>query len=565
MTLIKKLDRFQIICSKQRYIPLIVIKELGAFLGAQINIENYVNNKIYSSKVLEILSYIEPIELSNPYSSKDLSNIAHYVNYKKHIWSMSSLMKAFNNINKIIKDVNKVKSNFVFGNITPKTPKNIDLSLLYYISIKIGLKTIGNDSTIWVNNLRSYLNINIYQLQKNILNNLESYSKISLYNLSLGVYNKVKSIDYTNIDNIYNSCNINYIPKTDIEAVVVAAKRDGIDISEISNPLLVYYKLIENPRYINCFKKLSGNFNSKLPRCFYKENILSRLAFIEGYTHKQIKNNDPYMLCMESSYLYRFSHGIANNHINTTTAIYLTSITDLDYHESVSYGKEKQMIYTYKELLDTFTSYSDFVHPDNPNKFYSQKDIRRLRYLCSGQKYLGEKLYKYRSSLKNKINQINSGKKIVTEDVKRMITYYHNNPDIIKKVLVLLSELGMYMRGWNGKGNFPVIIAVYSDYLKVESYVRESIYNFRLFIKKEKIEFILNLPLVRYNDGRFINNTDKNKGLTIGDRLDIVIDTNNINSCIRTTSNWILATTARYSILLKIKTMFDIDQVRRIA
>lgn len=557
-------DRCKMVNSK--YVPVVIIFELGTFLGAQID-NKRMNQISYSSKLLEVLMAVKPIKLSNPYTNEDLSNIAHFINYEKHVWSLNILMKSFKNVNKILDNVNRVKYNFEYGRITPDKPKNIDLLLLYYINTKIGLNTTG-DPNIWVKDLKLYLSLNKYQLQKNILNNLNKYNKIMLYNLYKSSKIEVLELDYSEIDKIYNLCDIDYIPKTDIEAIVVAGKRDGIDISLVSTPLLTYHKLIENPRYKNCFKKLSLNFNPKLPRCFYKNHVLSKLALMEGYTNKQIKNNDPYILCMETTHLNRFSHGKTDNAINDTTDIYLTSISDLNYHECLSYGvdsKDKQ-IYTYKEILDTFTSYSDFVLPGKINDFFSPRNIRRLRYLCSGQKYPDER-YKYRMNLGKKINQILSSKKIISNEVERLIKFHHKNPSLIRMLIKLLTDLGMYMRGWDGKSSLPILIAISSgdEYFKIESRVRKSIHNLRSLVKREKIKFFLDLPLVRYNNGKFIINTDHNKGLTIGERLNIVLDTKNINSCIRTTSNWILATVARYGILLKVKLSFDIDKVRRIA
>ena len=78
---------------------------------------------------------------------------------------------------------------------------------------------------------------------------------------------------------------------------------------------------------------------------------------------------------------------------------------------------------------------------------------------------------------------------------------------------------------------------------------------------------ILGLPLLHYR-GEYIAASEHSMGLTITDRIRIVREgdsSNNVNSCIRLTSNWFATTAHRYMQVVGMPQPFNIEHLRSIS
>jgi hypothetical protein len=126
------------------------------------------------------------------------------------------------------------------------------------------------------------------------------------------------------------------------------------------------------------------------------------------------------------------------------------------------------------------------------------------------------------------------------------------------------------MRGWNGTSKtFPLKEAPVYDQDSVDLRVDRSISEFNSkFNEKMMCNVVPGLTLLSYKNGVYTVITDPTKGLTIKDRLTIVGAKDrmtNVNSCIRISSNYLLATAHFYMMAIGLKSEIDIRLMSHIA
>ena len=134
----------------------------------------------------------------------------------------------------------------------------------------------------------------------------------------------------------------------------------------------------------------------------------------------------------------------------------------------------------------------------------------------------------------------------------------------IVKVFQALMDLGFYMRGWDGKKDFPLLEAPVENQNEVDICVTQATNYFNVLLSKleeTSKRKILDLPLQKYGNGRFIYNLDEVQGITVEKRLEIVKDNEKLESCIRLTSNWFLTTAFFYLSTLGFTPTWDINQM----
>lgn len=584
--------------------PAIILLEIASFMNIKLATTK-ITNQQYRSRVITTLIKHDDTKINKPYTVTDLQKLAQYINRDPRIvWSTKTLLTAHSFLLRLDQitpaNVRKILSpNITFGSLTPQTPNTIDLISLYAILSKLNIIPTNTSDTlslseIWSSQLRNYLETDHYLMKREIISNLDLCAPATIFNL----YSKIKrlkniapvpKIDLNLLESIYKKEKLKSkaldkeenTPKTNEEAIVLAAVYYSLDLLSVRDPILVYYKLVENPRYRNSFKKINQHFNSNLPRCFYSDAVIQRIASDLGFSNKNIKSSDPYQLCLEAQHLNQFKHGKRRTHSNEKTHVYLTSIKDLSYHQCVSFGlkntprrevsKLRYFIYTYTELLITFSTYLDFVPPNKSDAIsFTPRDIRRLLHLSTHHQYFGESddAYRVRIQLATKIKQIKSSRKQLSAAEKMLLVYIKDEETKveIEKVLILFTEAVMYMRGWLGPPNdYPLADTLVKDQDQVDMLVGVNLSKMCLYLKERNIvNLIYDLPLYQYNQGCYVRNIDKEKGLTIGERLSILENKDNINSCIRTSSNWFLASISKYYTLIGALSPFEIDDVRRI-
>lgn len=183
------------------------------------------------------------------------------------------------------------------------------------------------------------------------------------------------------------------------------------------------------------------------------------------------------------------------------------------------------LFYSSEELLETFLQYQNFVDPKNTKKRFNKIQIDRFVYLLS-------------TSLRNTP---------LLETIQNLSEIHHNiefqsqclskHPQF-RSCLDLTLKVGMYMRGWDGVGAYPL------DSLSTNRQVNEKRLLEALWELKGKLDNdwsdLASLRLYRYLDNELLPDESCP---TLSDRLSLVLRANRPDSCIRVSSN-ILCTTA---------------------
>lgn len=199
-------------------------------------------------------------------------------------------------------------------------------------------------------------------------------------------------------------------------------------------------------------------------------------------------------------------------------------------------------LYSLQELISTFMYYREFVNPACITERFSQSQIARLQKLCLQSAEA--------SVLLHIINALST-------EVSQNALYIQNYKDDSYQFLKDLLEVAMRMRGWSGQGTYP--LRADSTHTAVDEIVLlEKIWNIY-----QSEHSALNLPLiVEPNIMRY--SVDPAHGLTVSERLKIVLQNKDGYACIRLSSNW-LATTAWYYLnKFYNEVPFDISELERI-
>ncbi len=209
--------------------------------------------------------------------------------------------------------------------------------------------------------------------------------------------------------------------------------------------------------------------------------------------------------------------------------------------------------YLIEELTDLFNYYGYFFNPNGGN--FPQYCIVTLLKLCK-KNIDTDRRYGLLLKSINKIKRDFAG-------VLRKISNISGDKEIIKEVLKDIFELGLYMRGWNGKDEHPIENTPYVEYLNIDIRVNEKLF---YILGKTESEYasILDLPLVKYKD-RYFTIKDKNRGLTIMKRLKIVLKNSSIHACVRLTSNLLCSSANFYLERITGNSFFDINNLNIIS
>ena len=410
-------------------------------------------------------------------------------------------------------------------------------------------------------------------------------------------------------------------PKNSIEAVIMGALYYKIDLSKCVSPRKEYELLSENTPYFphdeNLKKRLHAtsydidsvenpylnyNFNTNFPINMYGKEDLRALCENEGIEVASTENinegevtKEDYYTALQLSYLTQtFIHG-KQGHIANTTTTYLDDLNDLNYDEIIVYGvrsrenlekkneygiKDTMRAFTYTELCDVFSSYKKFIHPQT-REIFSDECIRKLYLLTQKKKRRNETEENYlnRIQLGDEIERIQIYNSSNNDKLEEFLSKYENandeNKSQVEEILTNILHCGMYMRNWDGKGDFPLKTSQTNYEVEkqiiIDDRVTQSLIQLESSVSacKSLGNFILNMPLMEYNSESkvFTVSTDSNEGLTIKDRMRIVrTGENSINtsSCIRLTSNKFCATAFYYMTLIGFKLPFSISEVSHI-
>lgn len=544
-------------------------------------------------------------------SKRNLRILARYIN-SKCLWNKKSLINAYkfmHNVNREF-DVDKIGKQkpgyedysnccVVYSECKKrgiKTSRSMNISTMCYL-IKVydnyDIKEVNAllfsllKNKIDVINCISCLNINIdysikYRDNIDFVTN-SKYSVIpSFYKRSIPTFNQLSQ----EINRQIALFPITIKPKTNIEAICFAAIKYGVDISDSLNPfcelerlkILPYNPFDQNlkQRKGSPYKELHSlylreHFNPKLPQKFYtRKHIFSLLenysvdcneTFESGYTIMQ------YLSLVENFYegripLLEEKFNNKNGDKDCKTIVTQEDLSELNDNQVICYGVPggKYKAYEIQSLIDCFKFYKHFRDPATSSEMFSDISIIKLLHICNKRNDLNE-LMDIIIDIKSKSGNL------LPEEIIFRDKYF--NADIIEareivEILQKFFELSMYMRGWDGSSSYPIGSSPVEDQNAVNIRVTDAIHKFEDCCNNHQI--FLDLPLYRWikSEGKYYRCTDKEKGLTIRQRLNLVKTGKSVYSCIRLTSNWFACTACFYFSLIKLPNPIDISKLRSI-
>lgn len=190
----------------------------------------------------------------------------------------------------------------------------------------------------------------------------------------------------------------------------------------------------------------------------------------------------------------------------------------------------KYIPYSLEEITMSFLYHTDFVNPKRHPQKFSQREIQRIKKLVGDLQDVSEEA-KYLLDIIDTVDAKLNGR------IKEITNI---QPDqAVKEFMSTLLEVGMLMRGWSGQSNYPL------ESEQCKGTIDDSRILENLFQLKESGSICLDLPLFRYRSG-FEMSTQACQGYTIGERLNIILKNETVYSCIRMSSNWLVATAHYY-------------------
>jgi hypothetical protein len=402
------------------------------------------------------------------------------------------------------------------------------------------------------------------------------------------------------------------IPDNHYEAIVLAALIFKINVTESQNPINEYQhakKISLNTSGRNYYTPIDFSFRERyykngtwynisrtwtpILHKLYNSNEIEDFLLREGYTYAQIENNNHYELLQMSRIEPNFYTGNHPDCKEETTPFSLEDIKDIDSHLILSYGiagpDGKINLYSVEELTDLFNNRKSFQDPQNSSTSFAKIAIEKLKYICrqmTSSNYQNEIKSQFDQLLASIIAIENTAKfdnPVAIQLREKYLALNNEEKEKVESCFLKLLHASMYMRGWKipGVNMYPLRSSdthysrnLYQD--MVERQTAESIHEFKECTNQLHISIrdtIMYLPLMNFRsaingDIEFYASTNSEVGMTIWDKIQIVSlgdDSDNINSCIRMSSNWLLATAYFYMMALRKPFTFNIREAQNIS
>lgn len=473
-----------------------------------------------------------------------------------------------------------------YGRIKPNLIKEISLTLSLHSSSK--LLSILMDLNNSINN-----------------NNINGSSNINTHNSIFSSNTNNDDIDYKRLSNICDSkiskkeiIGKSYVPTSKEEAIAAAAHFFSVDITCSSNPLLEYSNVVlhrqksdpimkeledVNPKVF----KLEYQFNPLLPLSMYSHSILILLLKKDNIPHRRDSSDlELYNLLTTKYTVDAFHYGVLNKPKSYETIIDLIDVRDntSNNHSNntiVSYGSVINGFQLYQacELYTMFETNRTFTDPESD--VFSRSNILELKRICSkycspssrlttSDKIQWKRLHDIILIIEELMSNISV---CMNELVSNYYTKYNDKEKTdVKELLYDVVYAALKMRGWDGKSKWPVThVPSVDDTDKVA--LLSGPYVSKITEKAASMgklgDYILKLPLLHISvDKEIYINSDPDRGLSIGDRLQIIKDYNygidSVHACVRGSSNYLLISGCMYLSAIGEVFSFDIHDIHTI-
>jgi hypothetical protein len=577
-----------------------------------------INHDISESEIPKLIIYLNdfcPPTLSDLEHPSNLRILQQYVSKDWLDWEPEVLLRAYHYLQQFNYKTNGqhiIFNNFTIGLQTPINPYSLNACMLYSICRYHGLQT-RSDTTIEqmgkaVRSLTLSKDVLLDELQEMV----NQASTMDLINLMI----QQKLYEYQSVDYFQNRANntsfellqtlyTNYHNVSDLQkdirpvsnagAIALAAIIYHTDISKAIHPMKEYRRLITQKCYIpadpwmNYWSRhnpkmfdLTRTFNPQFPAEYYLPVVLFRLAKAEGYLLDDLAHSDCYELLQLAYVSKTFYLGEYPNLLTRETEIELIPVDEIDdllCYGTMSEGLQGQGLQgqglhpvTMDELNSLFQANQNFTDPFtrvcNPtstlengycfNSVFSKLAIRKLKSLIP-----------HDSELYQTIQQVELNTREDYDFLRRFVLAYQQSDKkhIVDQALDELLRIGMCMRGAIHEINTNTIVVTELDQVQVDFETQVAMERYE-GLNKELGELDINkLPLMIYKDGEYYCSNSEEEGKTIGERLALIKKgnkTDNQNSCIRLSSNWICSSAHRYITATRKKAPFDIFKLSQI-
>jgi len=209
--------------------------------------------------------------------------------------------------------------------------------------------------------------------------------------------------------------------------------------------------------------------------------------------------------------------------------------------------------YVSSELIDLYKFSNSMVIPSDITEDLPPRITLALQKISS----------KLSPELSTLLRRIKTSDENLDDDMKKVLKWYSGlfsvEQSYVTEVLTKLLDLGMYMRGWEGKDDsLPIKRRPYTS--KVDGFVTMAFWPVMDLYKDSVGKKILNLPLYRYSYGTWKKSKEEKDGITIWERLVKVRKNDDVYACIRMSSNWFICSAYKYMVLFGMPEPFDLQQ-----
>jgi hypothetical protein len=237
--------------------------------------------------------------------------------------------------------------------------------------------------------------------------------------------------------------------------------------------------------------------------------------------------------------------------------------------EVLCYGQKggRMQICSYSEINETFTVYGRTHSLFSREEPLSPESLRKLSSMCQER---AQELASCRQLL-HTLRLLEERSQLLPEERELLLLCSRSaeGQEAVERALLLLLQAAMYMRGWDGVGPYPLSDTTVHNQNQVDDHVTQAIASLEETCRQsEGGRLVLTLPLYQYSQRAYARSVDAERGLTIGERIDIVKGggvSDNIHACIRLSSNWLGASAHHYITLLGLPPPFPIEELRHIS
>ncbi len=595
--------------------PNIVIVETAASLAINVDVTVLYDD----DNKLEIIKELSDKALEDP----TLSEMATFVNHKE-IWTKRNLCIAFNNLLKYTSiTMADVPVRFDVGDPCNEFPERLPCRVLYKLCLIYGLSFDSEDTLedLHLRVLRHRATVLVQTMCITDLNRMFD-SQIKLHNKEQTEGVEVVEQQRDDYEKTWSNFNDkkylrnNLICDTKEKCIIMALTRFAIDISHSTCPIEEYNIMkLTTKEYVPCDPIMTYNyiknkdmydvdvvFNPSFPIQMYSDIV--RLARDFGmarrsdfYEDDEINEEEDAYSYMQTVYLtscwYRGWFPCLDK---KTSNIELDHIDDIRNHSDIfvyatgadlmTYGGKEQNSRNDKtsqgsegatratgvcdfDTLDTILKQiklNGLIHPFSPpgKKIYmTDEEINRLLFLAQDNEELLNVLnvqIQKKNRLRNKLDVF----------IQKYRSSCVDTQLLVQKIFSKLLEASMYMRGWDGIGDYPLETVASDDIELDDSRACDSLYELNLLIEESSKcglkRDILDIPLVKYEHktNKYEPSRDSANGYTLSERLYLLAYgnmTENEYSCMKESSNWFLATGHMVLKSVEIDPGFDVKRV----